>query len=117
MSEELPDWLDKELWDEFVAQRNESKHPLTERAARANLRKLARLKEQGYDPNLCLDEAIAGDWRGIHPVESARMKAKPQCHQDYKPEPEQEYDEEKARENIEWIQERLGNVVKISGDR
>ena len=63
----IPDWLNKEVWEGFVEMRRKVKAPLTERAMRLTINKLERMREEGYDPNLSLDESTMRGWRGVFP--------------------------------------------------
>lgn len=69
----LPEWLDGELWNEWIAYRREDKKkPASERSQRMTLRKLERLAAQGYDGNRLLEHAIEMEWQGVHAVEECR---------------------------------------------
>lgn len=72
----IPSWLDPEAWDGFVAMRRSiPKVPFTPRAQMLILKELQSLKDQGYDPNKCLDQSTMKGWRGVFPVKS---EGKPQ---------------------------------------
>jgi DNA-binding transcriptional ArsR family regulator len=76
---ELPGWLSRETWTEFVEHRRESKKPLTERAAKANIRKLSELRSKGQDPRAVIDQTIAGGWTGLFDVKTSRKAPKAQA--------------------------------------
>jgi hypothetical protein len=69
---ELPEWLPRDAWTEFVEHRNETKKPLTERAARTNIKKLSELRSKGQDPRAVINQTIAGGWTGLFEVSSGR---------------------------------------------
>ena len=65
-SEELPEWLDRELWASWVEMRKKHKAPFTDRARRGILGDLTKLYEIGItDPNDRLEECIKHGWRGV----------------------------------------------------
>lgn len=73
---ELPEWLDAELWHEWIAYRREDKNkPASERSQKMTLRKIERLISQGYDGNRLIETAIEREWQGIHAAEECRHEA------------------------------------------
>lgn len=67
----LPPWLDPESWAGFVEMRKAiPKCPFTPRAQMLILKELQSLKDQGYDPNKCLDQSTLNGWRGVFPTKS-----------------------------------------------
>ena len=58
----LPEWIDAELWDEYVAQRKKDKKAMSPRSERDRLARLYALKAAGYDPNACIAEALNYHW-------------------------------------------------------
>lgn len=72
----IPSWLDPEAWEGFVSMRRSiPKVPFTPRAQMLILKELQSLKDQGYDPNQCLDQSTMKGWRGVFPVKN---EGKPQ---------------------------------------
>jgi hypothetical protein len=76
---ELPEWLQRDLWTEFVEHRKEMKNPLTERAAKANIRKLCELRSKGQDPRAVIDQTIAAGWTGLFEVRPGKKPPKAQA--------------------------------------
>ena len=72
---DYPPWLDVELWLAFKDERKKLKHPMTERAEKMALNKLAKLKSEGYSPSALIEHAIMHGWRGIFPVKEAKVKS------------------------------------------
>ena len=67
----IPSWLDHESWAGFVEMRKSiPKIPFTARAQTLILKELQSLKDQGYDPNKCLDQSTMNGWRGVFPTKS-----------------------------------------------
>ena len=64
---ELPDWLDITIWKEFKIHRNRLRKPMTSYAERKVLMRMERAKDEGYDRNVLLDEAIEKGWQTIYP--------------------------------------------------
>jgi hypothetical protein len=57
-----PQWLDVELWNEYVEQRKKDKKAMSPRSERDRMARLYALKASGHDPNLSLAEALNGHW-------------------------------------------------------
>lgn len=58
-----PSWLDKDKWDAWIKLR-----PAKARTAEAQLAaitKLAKMKEEGHDPNAIIETSLANGWQGI----------------------------------------------------
>ena len=66
-SENLPEWLDRDLWDSWVEMRKRiPRAPFTDRARRGILGDLAKLRAIGKtDPNERLEECLKRGWRGV----------------------------------------------------
>ncbi len=65
---ELPEWIPKEAWDGWVAMRKEQKKALTERAKKMAIRRLAELRNQGWDPGMVLEQSEFCCWKGLFPL-------------------------------------------------
>ena len=67
----LPDWMPEELWDEWVAYRQEDlKKPASERSQKMTLKRLDRLRAT-HCPIKLIELAIEREWRGIFAHEEA----------------------------------------------
>ena len=69
---QYPDWLDVDLWSEYVEHRKEIKRPMSERAERMALRKLKRLIDSGGDQNEILENAVMNGWQGLFMPDNGR---------------------------------------------
>jgi uncharacterized protein YdaU (DUF1376 family) len=65
---EMKERVRRESWDGFVAMRSRIKKPLTERAVELVGLELAKLLNQGYDPNAVLDQSTLKNYRDVYPV-------------------------------------------------
>jgi phage replication O-like protein O len=61
----LPAFIKKETLDAFIDMRSKIKKPITDHAVNLLINKLSKLKEQGYDPEDLLNDAIMNSWQGI----------------------------------------------------
>lgn len=61
----LPKSVNPQMWADFVAMRKESKHPLTQTAAKAIANKLSTFEAQGLDCNEILNTSICNGYRGV----------------------------------------------------
>lgn len=68
MAFKIPDWLNKEDWQDFVKMRQMKKRPMTDRAKKRAINVLERLKIEGEDPNLVLQYSTDRGYDGLFPV-------------------------------------------------
>ncbi|MNK81549.1 hypothetical protein D3C87_1012930 [compost metagenome] len=62
---QLPDWLDAELWGRWVRHRVQIRKPLTEEAAKQQIKDLAGYRQQGHTPDVVIENAIGKSWQGL----------------------------------------------------
>lgn len=119
MIEELPNWLDEELWTDFQEHRKEIGKPLTQTAEKRLLMKLYRMKEAGEDIDTALERSIENGWKGVFPVPPELKRSSHQSHQEVKPpqHPESKLSDEEAAENVVRLKEMIEGKMKISGGR
>lgn len=69
----LPDWIPLEAWQGFIEMRKSINKPLkTQRAINLNLNTLARLRDEGNDPEEVLNQSVASSWQGLFPIRQER---------------------------------------------
>ena len=61
----IPNWIPKEEWGDYVEMRIENKFPLTNRAAKAAVNKLEKLKKEGSSPKDVLNNSVLCGYRGL----------------------------------------------------
>lgn len=61
----LPDWIDPDLWREWMDVRKRKKAINTARAKNALIAKLVIIRDAGIDPNKAISTAIERSWQGI----------------------------------------------------
>lgn len=67
----LPDWLDQELWNEFLNHRKKLRKPMTEYAQKLAIKKLTWMKDKGHNPRSLIMTAIESGWQTFYePKES-----------------------------------------------
>jgi hypothetical protein len=66
----LPDWLDKESWNNFIQHRKEIGKPLKTTGIKMAIKKLERMKEQGQDIVLVIEHAISNGYQGLFEIKS-----------------------------------------------
>lgn len=74
---DLPDWLDRKDWGRWCADRKTRKKPITEDAARLQLRKLDGYRAEGHQPVDVIDNAIANSYAGLFPPNKRADRAAP----------------------------------------
>ena len=67
-----PDYIDSDLWTDFIQHRKEIRHKLTPTAKKYLLVKLAKFHQNGIDVNLCIIQAIENGWQGVFEHEANR---------------------------------------------
>lgn len=67
---DLPEWLDKEAWAEYLKMRTKIKKPMTDYAKKLALNKLVKLYNQGNDPTEVLNQSIFNSWQGLFEVKN-----------------------------------------------
>lgn len=67
---DIPDWISSEAWEGFVSMRARIRRPLTPYAMKLAVKSLEKLRDEGQDPNACLDQSTLNSWQSIHPVKS-----------------------------------------------
>jgi len=67
---ELPDWLPKDLWEEYLNMRRQIKKPLTSFGQRLAIKNLNKLREQGYDVGEIIETSISRCWLGFFPPQN-----------------------------------------------
>jgi len=61
----IPDWIDRELWSEFIQSRKSLKSPLTELAQKKLINQLLKFKEDGEDIEQIINNSIMNGWKGL----------------------------------------------------
>jgi hypothetical protein len=70
---EIPDYINPDLWSDFIQHRKEIRHKLTPTATTYLLKRLARFHDQGIDVNLSLTQAIENGWQGVFEHDNRRQ--------------------------------------------
>lgn len=68
---ELPDWLDRDDWASWVADRKIRRKPVTQEGARRQLQQLAAYRAEGHAPGAVIANSIAGGYQGLYPPRAA----------------------------------------------
>lgn len=64
---ELPEWLPRESWLAWVADRKERRKPITQRAAEAQIKTLDGYRAEGHTPAAVIANSIAAGYQGLFP--------------------------------------------------
>lgn len=68
---ELPDWIDKEIWDAFLEMRKKKRAVPTEKAIELLIKEIETLKKSGNDPNEVLKQSIMRNYTGVFPLKES----------------------------------------------
>jgi len=63
--EDIPDWLEVDIWDQFKIHRKHIRKPMSKYAEKLMLKKLGKAEQDGHDPNDLLSNAICAGWQGV----------------------------------------------------
>ena len=72
--EDLPKWLPIDDWVAFKEMRQEIKKPMSQLAESRMIKKLDRLRNDGYDPSRLLDRSIINKWQDVFEDDSCKVK-------------------------------------------
>jgi hypothetical protein len=64
----IPDFIDKELWYDFLEMRKKKRVPNTDRALKILLTRLIEFHTNKKDPNKSIEESIVHGWTGVFPA-------------------------------------------------
>jgi len=67
----LPDWLDPQVWADFVKHRGSK---FTSTAQRLAIAKLDQFRQRGHDPTAVINESIANGWKGLFEPKSTSTR-------------------------------------------
>ncbi|WP_109937979.1 helix-turn-helix domain-containing protein [Proteus mirabilis] len=64
--ESIPDWLDREIWFNWIDYRNEIKKPFkTKKTFELQVKFLLECLEEGYSPEEIINQSITNGWQGL----------------------------------------------------
>ena len=63
---ELPEWLNKTDWNDFVEMRKKLKKPMTDRAVKLMISKLETMKNKGINTSEVLQKSILANWSDVY---------------------------------------------------
>jgi len=67
---ELPEWLPRQTWTDFVDFRRSMKSGITKLSCVRLMSELTKLRGQGCDPVAVVDQSISNNWKGFFPIKS-----------------------------------------------
>jgi|TARA_R100001530_G_scaffold107829_1_gene75473 hypothetical protein len=63
--EELPEWIDPEVWEQYQLHRKTIKKPMSNYAEYLCIKQLDRARKDNHDPNELINTTIMKGWQGI----------------------------------------------------
>lgn len=63
----LPDFIDPNLWQEYLAYKKERREKLTQKGIEMKFIAWAKWASEGIDVNACIREAMCNEWQGVFP--------------------------------------------------
>ena len=61
----LPDFIDPELWEQYLAYKKERKEKLSMQGVQMKFLQWGKWASEGIDVNACIREAMANEWQGV----------------------------------------------------
>lgn len=74
--DDIPTWIDRETWAEFLDVRKKKKAVNSPRALNAVIKKLTEFKECGFDPNDIMEKSIINSWKDVYEPKDAPAGAR-----------------------------------------
>ena len=71
---DLPDYIDSNIFQNWIEMRKEKKYPITDRVQCTTLLILRRAIDEGHDPNSMLLNATQGEWQGLFTGDNTQRK-------------------------------------------
>jgi len=65
---QIPDWIPSEEWNQYVEMRIHEKKALNGNTTAIAIRKLTKLRMEGNDPRLVLEQSVFNSWIGLFPL-------------------------------------------------
>jgi hypothetical protein len=64
-TQDIPEAISSEVWNEWIAYRVEKKDPLSPRSIKMQIADLVSWSEKGHDPNQIIRASISNGWKGL----------------------------------------------------
>jgi len=68
---DIPDFIDKELWGNFLEMRRKLRRPATIKAQELLIKDLEKLKAAGHNPSNVIEQSIKNSWQGFFPLKES----------------------------------------------
>lgn len=65
---DLPDWVPAAAWSDYVEMRKRIRKAMTPKAMALAVAELDKLRAQGFDPVLVINQSILNGWQGLFPL-------------------------------------------------
>lgn len=73
---ELPEWIDREVWEGFMEVRRNKRAKPTERAIKGILKQLGIFRNKGHDPNAVLETSIRANYTDVYEPKAGATNGK-----------------------------------------
>lgn len=79
LQEDIPEWVDKRAWNDFIEMRNKIKKPLIGRAITLCIEALDKIRKNGDDPKAVLEQSVMNSYQGVFPLREDFKKKSSGC--------------------------------------
>ncbi|MDR2099980.1 MAG: hypothetical protein LBP40_04020 [Campylobacteraceae bacterium] len=76
-TQNLPDFINPALWDDWTRHRREIGHSLKPTTIQKQLKQLAEWQKQGYDANKIIEQSIMNGWQGLFLLKKSKIEQNP----------------------------------------
>ena len=73
----LPEWIDRETWNEYEKMRRSIRKPMTDRARKIAVTRLEQFRRIGCEANEVLEQSIFMSWQGLFEVHEVMNAKRP----------------------------------------
>ena len=70
-----PEWLPRDLFDQFIQERKAMKKPMTLNAVNLAIGRLAKFRAEGQDIVTIIENSIVNGWQGFFPISAPKQPA------------------------------------------
>lgn len=106
----LPDWLDVDLWNDWLDSRKKLKAVNSERALAIILKKITAWQEQGHNPNSIIETSLVNGWKDCYLPKQANGKPTDDGYADFVAQTEAW--EARSKRNASGQMQKTGNVYE-----
>jgi hypothetical protein len=107
---ELPDWIEPDAWNDYMAMRKRIKKPMSDRRMKQFIARCYELHKAGHDVNQSLDEASDHGWLDLYEPKDKSIRVKTSAENGFLAQPVRQRDPH-AQDHLKAIKDKLRRVA------